>query len=485
MQRALSVFGAAVAAAFVAAPAQAAPPSSVTFTTAGEHAFVVPPAVERITVTLTGGRGGGSFGAPGGAGAVVTGALDVTPGTRLYAEVGGPGVAWQVNQGSSSTNPGGANGGGSGIDGGGGATDVRTLTAAVSGSLATRLAVAGGGGGGGVFGNARGGDAGLAGSPDIYGGGAGTNTAGGAAGAAGESGGQAGTAGALGSGGNGGAPNFRGGGGGGGLFGGGGGGGMGVCNPCTTNGGGGGGSSLVPPGGTVAVADVAAAPRAVISWDPAQVTASATSLSFDATPLGGLSASRTLTLTNPAGGTQLIVSGVSFESDEFLVGASTCQAPVEPGASCTIAVRFAPAASGARTGMLHLLSNAAPLDVALSGEAPAAVLPSPPKDGATGPAGPAGPAGKVALVTCRAVKHTRRQRCTVRFVGSVPRVSAKRARVTARLTRSGRTYATAHGVAHRGPLRLALTARRALKPGTYTLSLRAGERRDRRTVVVA
>jgi hypothetical protein len=478
--RALCLAGTAVLAA--AAPAAAAPPS-VTYTGAGEHAFVVPAGVTRVTVALTGARGGGGvFGAPiGGRGAIVSGLLDVSPGGRLYAEVGGPGTNWQSGHSSSTLEPGGPNGGGAGINGGGGATDVRTLPVAATGSLGTRLAVAGGGGGGAAMSGA-GGDAGAAGGVGANGGGPGTGTDGGAGGAAGEGGGAAGAAGTLGTGGVAGGPNFRGGGGGGGLYGGGGGGGMGPCSPCTTNGGGGGGSSRVPAGGTSGLAPLTDAAQAVFSWEAAVAQPTATALSFAGTAPGAVSPSQTLTLTNAATSTQLIVSGLSFGSDDFFVGATTCLAPVAPGESCTVSVRFAPAAAGAHAATLHVTSNAAPVDVALSGTAPAAV---PPATGPAGPAGPAGPSGKVALVTCRAVAHTKRQTCRVTFVGSVPSVSASRANVRANLSRKGHTYATAHTIARRGALHLTLSARRSLKPGAYTLTLRIGAKRTTRTVVVA
>lgn len=79
----------------------------------------------------------------GGAGAVATGKLAVTPGQTLQVWVGGKGTLFSggFNGGGS----GGTSGGGGGGGGGGGASDVRVG----NGTLSDRVIVAGGGGGGG------------------------------------------------------------------------------------------------------------------------------------------------------------------------------------------------------------------------------------------------------------------------------------------------------------------------------------------------
>jgi hypothetical protein len=92
------------------------------------HEFTVRAGVTQIEVTAIGGAGGSTVVAPGGSGAKVTATLTVTPGQKLYVDFGGGGA--------------GANGGGKG----GGAFDVRTE----SGTLSSRLIVAGGGGGEGL-----------------------------------------------------------------------------------------------------------------------------------------------------------------------------------------------------------------------------------------------------------------------------------------------------------------------------------------------
>jgi adhesin/invasin len=230
-------------------------------------------------VTATGGRGGGS--GAGSRGAVVSGPVSVTPGQTLYVEVGGVG----------GIPTGGFNGGGTGgsrnglsASGGGGASDVRTVSRASSGTLSSRLIVAGGGGGA-IFAGVGGGNAGQPGTgccsagPSLVpavGGGAGTKTAGGAGGCtlggtgcgvAGCSGDvSCGADGDLGVGGDGGsvgdaAATREGSGGGGGLYGGGGGGAV----AGLFVGSGGGGSSLVPARGLQTLAAITDPPSIVIS----------------------------------------------------------------------------------------------------------------------------------------------------------------------------------------------------------------------------
>jgi hypothetical protein len=230
--------------------------------TGGEQTFTVPAGVTTVHVVAVGGRGG-SAAATGGAPAVVSANLAVTPGQTLFLEVGGNGNAKGV---------GGFNGGGvAGAEagGGGGATDVRTATHTVSLASGDRLLVAGGGGGGGGPGEGSAGAGGAAGSNGgsdeskaEEGGGAGTSTAGGAGGFGTEGFGENGS---LGQGGRGGALGFTfGGGGGGGYFGGGGGGG----GLSLSGGGGGGGSSLVPAGGSIELAGSGMQPQLQITYTP-------------------------------------------------------------------------------------------------------------------------------------------------------------------------------------------------------------------------
>ncbi len=269
-----------VAAALAAPSAAAATTTTTTFSMPSEHAFVVPPGVTSLQLSLVGGHGGdSSTGALGGAAATEMATLAVLPGEILYAEVGGNGGNGDtLGNALGGTNGGGAGGstafGGLSGAGGGGASDVRTLSASSAGSLASRLVVAGGGGGGGgggLFGGGAGGNGGASdangfdGAPDTYhhaigaAGARGTPSVGGVAGSGTSVAPNAATPGVLGIGGDAGGEDLGGGGGGGGggIYGGGGGGdgtGQYFSSPSpgyivgSGGGGGGGGASSIPPG---------------------------------------------------------------------------------------------------------------------------------------------------------------------------------------------------------------------------------------------
>jgi hypothetical protein len=262
----LAVLATAAVSLFATAGAGAAETVTQRFTSNGaEQTFVVPAGITTISVRAVGGTGRG-----GGAPAEVTGSVAVSPGRTLYVEVGG----------SATGQFGGFNGGGQGgnaaAGGGGGASDVRTVSrTSASGTLASRLIVAGASGGASSTGN-QGGAAGAEGLPLEEGGKPGTQTEGGESEELWEcwiekdheGKHEGGTFGELGIGGEGEGCRSKshgsvgGGGGGAGLYGGGGGGVEFVAEPIYEFGsGGGGGSSLVPEGGTSALAQ--GAPGAV------------------------------------------------------------------------------------------------------------------------------------------------------------------------------------------------------------------------------
>jgi hypothetical protein len=261
-------------AAVLAGPVAGAQATTQTFSyTGGEQTFTVPAGVTSLDVVATGGRGGNAAGA-GGAGALVTGTLSVTPGEPLYVEVGGNGQNGSPDGNSGASN-GGFNGGAAGGAGGGGASDVRTSPAVDGLSPDDRLIVAGGGGGSGQNGGCTGGAGGNAeqsgedGSCGNGGGGGGTQSSGGSGGTGGCGIGEGGQ---LGVGGLGGGNGFNsefchldvGGGGGGGYYGGGGG----TGAESNSSGGGGGGSSLVPAGGSSTLAAGEAEPEVKITYVP-------------------------------------------------------------------------------------------------------------------------------------------------------------------------------------------------------------------------
>ena len=73
-------------------PVRADSSTSVTYTTTGEHVFVVPAGVTSIHVVAIGasgqpGSGPSLLAGPGGDGAMVSADLTVAPGTTVYAEV--------------------------------------------------------------------------------------------------------------------------------------------------------------------------------------------------------------------------------------------------------------------------------------------------------------------------------------------------------------------------------------------------------------
>jgi hypothetical protein len=284
----------AVAGIAGASPSETLAADSGTFTKSftligTEQSFVVPAGVTAIGVHAVGGFGGVDFGAlgfaGGGAGGMADAVVAVTPGETLYVEVGGVHRKYVPSDGFN---------GGTGT-GGGGASDVRTIPRAQSGSLDSRLVVAGGGGGGGAnggpvspclgdppggFGGSAG-QAGTAGSGDASttgggGGQPGTASAGGAGGSGGAPGGVTGQPGVKGQGGDGatGDPHgLAGGGGGGGGYYGGGGGGSGGSSGCIASTGGGGGGSSYAPGGTTGVDTSRTLPFVTLTWSVAPAPA--------------------------------------------------------------------------------------------------------------------------------------------------------------------------------------------------------------------
>jgi hypothetical protein len=90
-------------------------------------------------------------------------------------------------------------------------------------------------------------------------------------------------------------------------------------------------------------------------------------LSFGAVLPGATSAAQTVTITNSSGFTAL--APAIAVSPEFSWTQETCTGPLAAGASCTIGVSFAPAASGAATGTVTVSSAsiATAATVALSG----------------------------------------------------------------------------------------------------------------------
>jgi adhesin/invasin len=238
------------------------------------HSFIVPVGITSISVQALGGSGGGSFNSQvGGAGALLTEDLAVTPGDTYFVHVAGNGET-----ATATSNGAGFNGGGGapdlgGAGGGGGASDIRLATDA----LGARVMVAAGGGGlsaseNGGSANSNGGTGGSGCSDPAAT--AGTVIAGGTGG--GGCDGTSGTDGSLGQGGDAGgraSGDDGGGGGGGGVYGGGGGG---------AYGSGAGGSSVFGAGASNTVSSlgtIGATPFVTISYDVGDATAVAVTAS--------------------------------------------------------------------------------------------------------------------------------------------------------------------------------------------------------------
>lgn len=253
--------------------------------------------------------------------------------------------------------------------------------------------------------------------------------------------------------------------------------------------------------------------------------ASADALTFAEQAQGTLSSARTVTITNPDGPIDVrgpLVTGA--DADDFVVVGESCSGPLPAGATCTVKIRFAPSAPGARAAALTLRATpASTVTVALSGSGGA--LPSGPKGddgpqgergpqgpaggqgeagapgapgapGQQGPAGPAGPAGAAgpkgdagprgatgprgrdARVSCRVVgSRATAVRCTVTYAASrAGKRTRAKAATSARLVRGERTVA-------RGTLGR-LQAGGALARGRYVLVVGRGDGALRVAVVV-
>lgn len=92
-----------------------------------------------------------------------------------------------------------------------------------------------------------------------------------------------------------------------------------------------------------------------------------TSISFPSTGVGTVSSPTAVTIANPASAAALS-NLVITASTGFELAANTCGATLDPGASCTVGVEFAPTAAGQQSGSLTVASsNTQSLPVALSG----------------------------------------------------------------------------------------------------------------------
>ncbi|HTU14266.1 MAG TPA: FG-GAP-like repeat-containing protein [Solirubrobacterales bacterium] len=122
----------------------------------------------------------------------------------------------------------------------------------------------------------------------------------------------------------------------------------------------------------IAVSDWAEPKVSVLINDAPTATASPAPLTFPAQPTG-TTGEQTLTITNTAGGGELLTGGTVLEGPDaadFSIGLNTCsEVPIPLAESCEITIGFTPSAVGSRNATLAVFYNSAdgPLEVPLSG----------------------------------------------------------------------------------------------------------------------
>jgi N-acetylneuraminic acid mutarotase len=227
------------------------------------------------------------------------------------------------------------------------------------------------------------------------------------------------------------------------------------------------------------------------------VTTNLTGGSFGSRSLGSASDVATSVLTN-TGTVPLDVSGVSItgaDAKDFEMASESCHAaPIAPGDTCNIDVRFSPTAGGARSATLTVADNtAAGTTIATltgTGIDPAAAADGTPAAGSGSPGTNAG-AGAPAATTAPAQatgpakggsahRAVARASCTVKTTSAH---GAKRSAVTCRMTwptkqavalrarlmRGKTVLGSARATARGGHATLTVRPARTLRPGRYTV----------------
>jgi hypothetical protein len=231
------------------------------------------------------------------------------------------------------------------------------------------------------------------------------------------------------------------------------------------------------------------------------VTASAYDVALGLSPSGGLTfpdqaldsigAPRAVTVSALRPSTAVGSVRVTGDAlNDFVISNDGCSGVtlVAAGDQCTIWLRSAPTALGARSASLVVRSGPETETVGLAGNG---VPPAPGPQGetgatgatgATGPAGPAGPAGKV---VCRSTALAR-VTCELLFAPGTWKTAgaatATRARYT--ISRGHKVVARGSRRLHGRPARLVLRVTRHLRPGRYRVAITVGRRSFTRTVTV-
>ena len=106
----------------------------------------------------------------------------------------------------------------------------------------------------------------------------------------------------------------------------------------------------------------------LLNTTPLPLTAGPSSLAFGSQALGTIGAAKTVTLSNSTPGTLPVAVDLSGHADDMLVSRNTCGDGVPGDGACSIAIRFAPGALGARAATL-VLDPAGPqrVELALTG----------------------------------------------------------------------------------------------------------------------
>jgi len=111
--------------------------------------------------------------------------------------------------------------------------------------------------------------------------------------------------------------------------------------------------------GTISIVDALRTQTMTLSGTglaPAGVSLVPTSLSFGNLGVGLTGVTQSITLTNN-GGSPLAISSVTASGD-FLLSGNNCPATLAAGGNCTLAIKFAPTATGTRSGTLTVTDSA-------------------------------------------------------------------------------------------------------------------------------
>jgi cytochrome c553 len=122
---------------------------------------------------------------------------------------------------------------------------------------------------------------------------------------------------------------------------------------------------------------VSVALRGTVSAPAPAIAATPSAVSFGAQNVGAAGASQAVTLAN-TGNVPLTLNSIAVTgADSIAIAAKTCAATLAPGASCTVTLTFAPKSEGPAAATLAVASNAAPLQIGVSGNGTAAPVARP------------------------------------------------------------------------------------------------------------